>query len=303
MSEPGLPDGPRPLPSDLPRAALAMVGASLLFAAMGLAVNVASRELPNTAVVFFRNAIALVALLPWLGRLGLAGLGTRHLREHLVRGLFGLGAMYCFFFALARLPLAEAVLLNYSVPLFMPVVERLWLKERLPSRLWWPLAVGFAGMTLVLRPGPGLFRPAAMVAVAAALFASVAQVGIRRLTTTEPAQRIVFYFALISTAVSAVPVALAWRMPPARVWPALLAVGVLATAAQLLLTRAYAHAPAGRVGPFIYTSVVFAGALDWAVRGIIPDAWSLGGAAVVITAGVMALRSQAPPSEVASASG
>jgi drug/metabolite transporter (DMT)-like permease len=296
VSEPGRPD-------HLPRAALAMVGASLLFAGMGLAVNVASRELPNTAVVFFRNAIALLALVPWLGRLGLAGLRTRHLREHLVRGLFGLGAMYCFFFALARLPLAEAVLLNYSVPLFMPVVERFWLKERLPHRLWGPLAVGFAGIVLVLRPGPGLFRPAAMVAVAAALFASVAQVGIRRLTATEPAERIVFYFALISTAVSAVPEALAWRMPPAAVWPTLLAVGVLATAAQLLLTRAYAHAAASRVGPFIYTSVVFAGALDWLFRGIVPDAWSLSGAALVIAAGVMALKSRARRLEVASASG
>jgi drug/metabolite transporter (DMT)-like permease len=279
-------------PDNLPRAALAMVGASLLFAAMGLAVKAASRELPNSAVVFFRNAVALLALLPWLGRLGPSGLRTRHLGEHLVRGLFGLAAMYCFFFALARLPLAEAVLLNYSVPLFMPLVERSWLKERLPARIWGPLAVGFAGIVLVLRPGPGLFRPAAMVAVAAALFASVAQVGIRRLTATEPTERIVFYFALISTAVSAVPEALAWRAPPPAVWPILLAIGVLATAAQLLLTRAYAQAPASRVGPFIYTSVVFAGGLDWLFRGIVPDWPSLCGAALVITAGVMALRSR-----------
>jgi drug/metabolite transporter (DMT)-like permease len=210
--------------------------------------------------------------------------------------------MYCFFFALARLPLAEAVLLNYSVPLFMPVVERLWLKERLPARLWGPLLAGFGGITLVLRPGPGLFRPAALVAVAAALFASVAQVGIRNLTATEPTERIVFYFALISTAVSAVPEALAWRLPPAALWPTLLAMGVLATGAQLLLTRAYARAPASRVGPFIYTAVVFAGALDWMFRGIVPDAASLWGAALVIAAGVMALRSRERRSEAPPAS-
>ncbi|HET8648300.1 MAG TPA: DMT family transporter, partial [Vicinamibacteria bacterium] len=269
-----------------------MIGASFLFAGMGLAVKVASRELPNASVVFFRNAVALAVLTPWAFRLGWSGLRTRFLREHLVRSLFGVASMYCFFLALARLPLAEAVLLNYSVPLFMPVVERFWLGERLPPGLWRPLLLGFAGITLVLQPGPGLFRPAALVAVASALLASVAQVGIRRLTATEPPERIVFYFALISTAVSAVPEALAWRTPPRALWPVLLALGLLATAAQLLLTRAYAHAPAGRVGPFIYSSVLFAGALDWTFTGVVPHPLSLGGAALVIAAGVMALKSR-----------
>ncbi len=277
---------------DLPRAALAMVGASLFFAGMGMAVKVASGELPNTSVVFFRNAIGLVALLPWLRGLGASGLRTAHLGEHLLRGLAGLGSMYCFFLALARLPLAEAVLLNYSLPLYMPLIERLWLKQPLPPRVWPPLLVGFAGIALVLRPGPGVFRPAALAAVASALLASIAQVGVRRLTATEPVERVVFYFAVLSTAISAVPAAASWRTPSGALWPTLLAMGVLATCGQLLLTRAYAHAPAGRVGPFIYTAVIFAGALDWTFRGVVPDALSLCGAALVMAAGIMALRTR-----------
>ena len=280
----------RPTPEDLPRAAAFMVGAGVLFAAMGLAVKIAAGQLPNAVVVFFRNAVGLAALTPWLVRLGPAGLATGHLREHLVRGMAGLASMYCFFYALARLPLAEAVLLNYSLPLFMPVVERLWLGEPFPRRLWPPLAVGFAGITLVLKPGLTLFRPAALVALASALLASVAQVGIRRLTTTEPAERIVFYFALISTAISALPLPAAWVAPSPSLWPTVLAMGVLATLAQLLLTRAYTHARAGRVGPFIYTSVVFAGALDWMSGGALPDALSMAGAALVVAAGILALR-------------
>jgi len=267
-----------------------MVVASLLFAGMGLAVKVASGELPNSGVVFFRSAIGLVALLPWLGGLRRSGLRTAHLREHLLRGLAGLGSMYCFFFALARLPLAEAVLLNYSLPLYMPVSERVWLKQPLPPRVWPPLLVGFAGIALVLRPGPGVFRPAALAAVASAVLASIAQVGVRRLTATEPVERVVFYFAVLSTAISAVPAAVAWQTPTVALWPTLLAMGVLATAGQLLLTRAYACAPASRVGPFIYTAVVFAGALDWMFRGVVPDALSLCGATLVMTAGIMALR-------------
>jgi drug/metabolite transporter (DMT)-like permease len=277
---------------DLPRAALAMVGAALLFAAMGLAVKVAAAELPNSVVVFFRSAFGLLALLPWAGRLLRAGLGTTRPLEHVVRGLAGLGAMYCFFYALGRLPLAEAVLLNYSLPLFMPLVERWWLDEPFPSRLWAPLVVGFLGIALVLRPGPGVFRPAALVALAAALFASLAQVGVRRLTATDPPERIVLYFALISTAASALPLLSSWRPPRAGLWPTLVATGVLATGAQLLLTRAYSHARASRVGPFIYTSVVFAGALDWMFHGVVPNLLSLAGTAFVTLAGIMALRSR-----------
>jgi drug/metabolite transporter (DMT)-like permease len=283
-----------PADDDLPRAALVMLGAALLFAGMGLAVKVASGELPNTGVVFFRSAIGLLAVLPWLGGLGRGALRTTRPGEHVLRGLAGLGSMYCFFFAIARLPLAEAVLLNYTLPLYMPLIERVWLHEPIPPRVWPPLLLGFAGVALVLRPGPGMFRPAALAAVASAILASIAQVGVRRLTATEPVEKIVLYFAVVSTAVSAVPAALAWRSPSGSLWPVLLAMGVLATAGQLLLTRAYALAPASRVGPFIYSSVVFAGALDWMFRGVVPGPLSLAGALLVIVAGIMALRTVDP---------
>ena len=270
-----------------------MVACALLFAGMGFTVKVAAATLPNTSVVFFRNAFGLLALLPWLPRLLRGGLRTRHPGEHLVRGLFGLASMYCFFFALGRLPLAVAVLLNYSLPLFLPLVERAWLGQRLPGALWKPLLLGFVGIALVLRPGPGLFRPIALLVLLSALLASVAQVGVRQLTATEPPERIVLFFALLSTAVSAVPATVAWQRPPARFWPLLVLMGVLATAGQLALTHAYSLAPAGRVGPFIYTSVVFAGALEWIFHGTLPDALSLCGAALVIAAGIMALRERA----------
>lgn len=286
---------PRSRADDLPGAALSMLGASLLFAAMGLFVKLASAELPNTMVVFLRNAVGLLALLPWLLWKGSVRLRTSHPREHLLRGLAGLGSMYCFFYALAHLPLAEAVLLNYSLPMFMPLIEWLWLGERLPSRLWPPIAVGFVGIALVLKPGLGLFQPAAAVAVVSALLASVAQVGVRRLTATEPPERIVFYFALLSTSLSALPAVPTWRPPAAALWPTLLAMGAVATGGQLLLTRAYSQARAGRVGPFIYSSVVFAGLLDWLVRGVLPDALTLAGALLVAAAGILALRGRDEP--------
>jgi len=99
-----------------------MVASAFLFAGMGAAVKVLARTLPNSMVVFVRSALGLLFLVPWLWRLGLSGLRTRHFGEHVIRGLAGLAAMYCFFYALARLRLADAVLLNYSLPLFVPII-------------------------------------------------------------------------------------------------------------------------------------------------------------------------------------
>jgi drug/metabolite transporter (DMT)-like permease len=289
---------PAPSPSradDLRRGALMMIVSGFLFALMGVAVKLAAQSLPNAMVVFFRSAVGLLALAPWIWRLGRRGLGTRHLREHVIRSLAGLASMYCFFYALAHLRLADAILLNYSIPLFMPFVESAWLGEPFPRRFWRVILLGFAGIVLILKPGLGLFQPVALIGVLSALFASVAQVGIRRLTRTEPVERIVFYFGVIATAVSAAPLVREWRTPPATLWALLAGLGVVATLGQLALTRAYSHAPATRVGPFIYCAVVFAALLDWLFWGQLPDRLSLAGALLVVTAGVLALRVHPEP--------
>src|SRR5215510_3674497 len=235
----------------LRRGALLMLVSAFFFAAMGLAVKLASRSLSNSAVVFFRNAVGLITLLPWLGRLGVRNLATRDVRGHLVRSLAGLASMYCFFYAIGHMRLADAVLLNYSLPLFMPFVAWVWLREPVPTRLFAPLGLGFLGLVLILKPGLALFNPVGGVGLLAALFGALAQTGIRRLSLTEPITLIVFYFALISTVLSALPLAVAWTAPDHALWGVLVAMGLLATAGQLFLTRAYAQAPAAQVGPFI----------------------------------------------------
>lgn len=283
---------------DLPRGAAAMVASAFLFAVMGVAVKLASHSLSNAMVVFFRSWISLLLLLPLLPRLGGGGLRTRHLGQHLLRGLAGLGAMYCFFFAIAHMRLADAVLLNYSLPLFVPFIERYWLGEPFPRRLWRGILAGFLGLVLILKPGLSLFQPAALVGLLAALLAALAQVGVRRLTRSEPVTRIVFYFGVVSSLASAGPAALSWTTPPASLWPALLLLGASATLAQLCMTRAYAHAPAAQVGPFIYSAVVFAGVFDWALFERLPDAFSLAGAALVCGAGIAMLRLARAPERV-----
>lgn len=283
---------------DLPRGAAFMVASAFLFAAMGASVKLASQELSNTMVVFARSALGLLMLLPWLPRLGRGGLKTRHLFEHLVRGLAGLGAMYCFFYAISRMRLADAVLLNYSLPLFVPFIESVWLGEPFPRRLWRGILIGFLGLILILKPGLSIFEPVSLAGLLAAILAALAQVGVRRLTATEPVTRIVFYFGLVSTLVSSVPAIADWTTPRASLAPTLLALGLSATLAQLFMTRAYAYAPAAQVGPFIYSAVVFAGLFDWALFATLPDGMTLAGAVLVCAAGILTLKiAGAAPSE------
>ncbi len=267
-----------------------MVGAALLFALMSVMVKLLSQSLPNAVTVLLRSGLSLLVLLPIVARRGYAELRTHRLKEHLIRGAVGMGGMYCFFFTISQLGLAEAMLLNYSLPLFIPLVERAWLGEPTPRGIWKPLLIGMLGLLLILKPGMALFRPAGLVGVVGAMFAAVAQVGVRRLTLSESVTKIVFYFAVSSTLIALGPAALVWVTPSVATIPLILVLVAAGTLAQLAMTRAYQLAPAAQVGPFIYGSVAFAAGFDWLIFSHRPDALGSAGTGLVIVAGVLALR-------------
>ena len=268
-----------------------MLAAALSFAGMSAAVKVVAPTVPNAVVVFARNLLSLVFVGAWIFGRGGPGLATASFKDHLVRALTGLASMYGFFYSIGHLGLAPSVLLVYSLPLYMPAIERVWLKEPWLPKIWVPLVLGFLGILLVLRPGTDFFHGAALVATVSGILAAVAQVGVRKLTAREPALRIVFYFALISTLVAAGPAALAWQQRPSpREAAFLLAAGFFGTVGQVFLARAYACAPAAQVGPFLYSIVVFSGLLDALVWGTFPDLVFFTGAALVVMAGILALR-------------
>lgn len=267
-----------------------MIGAAFFFACMGATVKLASHSLSNETVVFFRNALGMVALVPWLFRHGVPRLRQGQWHLYLVRSGFGLAAMYCYFFAIAHMGLADAVVLNYTMPLFVPFVAGPWLGERLTRSVWLGLVIGFLGVMLVVKPGMGLLGPVALIGLAAGVLAAVAQVSIRRLTREDSTVGIVFFFGFFSTVLSCVPVLFSWSRPEPRMWLVLALMGVFATVAQLFLTNAYAYAPAASVGPFIYTIVVFAGLLDWGLWKRLPDVLSVAGAVLICLGGVATIR-------------
>jgi drug/metabolite transporter (DMT)-like permease len=281
--------------TNLPKGAVQMIAAAFFFALMATGVQVASERLPSAIVVFFRNLVALALVTPFAVQLGREGLRTRHLREHLIRAIAGLASMYCYFIAIHHLRLADAVLLQYTLPLFVPLVESAWLREPMPRRLWWPIGIGFLGVLLVLKPGMELFHGAALIGLSAGLLSAIAQTGVRRMTATEPTRRIIFYFSVMATLISSLPAARNWVTPATPQLLVLLGVGASAAIAQTLMTRAYACAPAAQVGAFTYANVPFAILMDWLRLGRLPDAGSIAGAVLITGAGVMMLRLSRPP--------
>lgn len=274
----------------LARGALAMILSSLAFAVMGVCIQICAQTLPNGMVVFFRNISGLVFLSPLLMRGGWSIMKTTHLKQHFVRGVAGLTSMYCFFYAIGHMPLADAVLLNYTLPLFIPVVEALWLGEPFPLKLAAPLGLGFLGVMIVLQPGRGLITAAAVLGLLGGLLSAVAQTGVRELTKTEPTVRIVIYFALMGTSISALGLPFVWVTPAPALWLVIVLLGLSATTGQLLMTKAYSFAPASQIGGFVYTGVIFAAFMDWLRLGHTPTLHFFAGATLVVASGALMFR-------------
>lgn len=285
-------------PENVRTGAALLVVAGMFFASVSACIKLASAEVSTEAIVFFRSSLGFLPMIPFLFRAGLRGLRTSCIREHLIRALAGVVAMYCYFYAIGRLPLAEAVVLSYTAPLFIPFVARSWLDEPIAPGAGMAAAIGFAGTLLILKPGTGFLSTAALVGVIGGMLAALAFVGIRRLSETEPTTRTVFYFSTISSTVSAVPLAFTWETPPPSAWGLLVMIGVLAGCGQIALTKAYAYAPAARISPFSYTTVIFATLIGWGLWNEVPDGFSFLGALLVCVAGVLATRRRHEPAPV-----
>ena len=279
---------------DLLRGAAYIVLGELCFASMGVGIRLVSAELDNGTIVFARNVIGLALLMPWLLRRGLGSIATPVPALHLLRAGAGVAAMYCFFYAIAELPLAEAMLLKLTAPIFIPIIAVLWLGERVTPALALALGIGFTGVTVILNPSHGVggldVSPVALIGLLGGVLAALAKVTVRRLSRSEPATRIVFYFALFATGISAVPLAWSWQTPSPLAAAGLVGVAVAATLGQLALTRGLSLAPASRMGAFGYSAVVFGAGYGWLLWGE-PLKWStVAGTVLIAAAGLLAAR-------------
>lgn len=270
--------------------ALLLLLAEACFAGIGALVKYSSGMASEAQVVFFRNAFALLLMLPFLYSRGWSLLKTQRWYLHAFRALTGLVSMYCFFYVLGQLPLAQAMAVLLLTPFIIPVIARVWLKER-PSQLTLiAIALGFVGVLLALpTPAPGMTK-VLLVALAAATLVAVTKTTIRYMSSTEPAVRTVFYFSLLTAVFSVIPLPFYWQPLPNEAWLAFIGMGILAAIGQLAMTRAYALAPASAIGMWTYSSVIFAGLFGYLFwQEPVTMSW-LAGVLVIFYAGYITTR-------------
>jgi drug/metabolite transporter (DMT)-like permease len=275
--------------SNIRQGALFLLLGEALLAVMGGLIKFLSETLSTEQIVFFRNAAGLLILLPLIVNQGSKLLKTKVWHWHLMRGVVGVSAMYCYFWALGHMPLTEAFLVKLSSPFFMPLIGLLWLGERAGKFSIAAVFVGFTGVACILRPDDSTFTFIAMVALLGAFLAALAKVTIRRMSGSESSQTIVFYFAMIAALISAPGAALHWQPVAAPLWGWILLLGLVATLGQLALTHAYRIAPTGKVGVYAYSAVLYGALMGWLIWDEIPLWTTWLGASLIVAAGLLNL--------------
>jgi len=260
---------------------------SLCLAVVSTLAKAVSSELSPVAIVFFQYALSFLLLLPWLLRGGLANLRTHRLGLLIIWSIFGLSSQLLMFIALASIPLVDAVLLANSSPLFIPLVVLAWEHTPIARALWVSLAIGFVGVMLILQPGAGVLSGAILLALAAGACSAIGLVTISRLESTEPPQRMLFWYLLVSSLLTAPVWYVRWPAPSPSGWISLVGLGIAMALAQILTIRAYTTASPAQLAPFNYSVVVFSALIGWAIWREVPNWLTIVGILLVSAGGVV----------------
>ncbi|MCP4466467.1 MAG: DMT family transporter [Halieaceae bacterium] len=264
----------------------------LLGSTVGAAGKHVSSQVDIATIVLFQYLICFLCTLPWTLRHGVKALKTDYPWQHILRGVSGCACFYAYFLALRHIPLVDATLLRNTAPLMVPVVILVWMRVGIPRARWPALIVGFIGISVILRPGQQGLNSWHLVAIASGLGLAISMVSTRVLSRTEPENRILFYYFLISLLFVIPFFILRYRPIPLSALPWLLYIGFAMYLGFVLYTRAFSYVKASLLAPTTYFAVVFAGILDWIFWQHIPDLWTFAGICLVVGGGLLVLRSK-----------
>ncbi len=266
------------------RAALLMLGSTMLFGLMVVSIRLAAATLHTFEIAFFRNFFGLLVALPLLLRHGPGFLKTTEFPRYLFRCLIGACSMLAGFWAIGHLPLAQAVSLSYSTPLFVTIAAAALLNETVRARRWTAVTLGFIGVLIIVRPGTAEFSAGTMVAILAAILSSIVAIQIKVLSRTEPADRIVIYTTLLWVPMTLFPALSVWEWPQGITWLWVIAAGALGTGGHMLWTRALNLGEVSALTPISFMQLPLVAAFGWWLFDESLDRWTLIGAGIIFGA-------------------
>lgn len=266
------------------RAAALMLASTMFFALMVVAIRLASAHLHTFEIAFFRNFFGLIATLPLFIKHGPGILRTQYFPRYLFRCLIGIVSMLCGFWAIGHLPLAQAVSLSYSTPLFVTLAAAAMLNEKVRARRWTAVVLGFIGVLIIVRPGSSEFSIDALIAVLAAVMSALVAIQIKQLSAVEPADRIVIYTTLLWVPMSLLPALSVWQWPQGITWVWVIAAGFMGTGGHMLWTRALKLGEVSALTPISFMQLPVVAIFGWWLFSEKLDVWTLVGAGIIFAA-------------------
>jgi len=279
--------------ADVKRAVLLMTASTVIFGCMAVCIRLASKQLHPFEIAFFRNFFGFIFILPMLVRHGPSLLRTNKLRLYAMRCMIGIVSMLAGFWAIVNLPLAQAIALSYSTPLFVTIGAVLVLGEVVRARRWTAVIVGFLGVMLIVRPGSDAFTTGSLVAVTAALASASAAISIKFLSRTEHPDAIVLYTTMLWVPMSLVPALFYWETPVGITWLWIILAGGLGTTAHMFWTRALKLGDASMLTPISFLQVLVVAVFGYFLFGEVLDRWTVLGAAIIFGSNVYIARREA----------
>ncbi len=282
MSEPAS-SGPPPA-NDL-RGGVFLIAAVICFTIAFSIIKQLTAELSEPVIGLFRSLFAMVFFVPLLVRQGIGFLKTSRLVGHIWRSIFGYASFLLFVYAVARLPLGDAVALSFTSPFWSILIGAAVFGDRITPRLGLAVILGFGGVLLIAQPSAALGLGAgAIIAIVSALGTSLAMMMVKQLSGSEPPDRVAFYFMFVSAFIGAVPAAIDWTTPALHHLPWLAAIGGLFFVGQICLSRAYMYGTFSRMAPLDFVRLPSALLLGHLVFGEVPATIALAGMALIVVA-------------------
>jgi drug/metabolite transporter (DMT)-like permease len=276
--------------AEVKRAVLFMAASTVFFGCMAACIRLASAQLHPFEIAFFRNFFGLLFVLPLLLRHGPGILRTTKLPFYVLRCSIGIVSMLAGFWAIVHLPLAQAIALSYSTPLFVTLGAVLVLGEIVRARRWTAVLVGFVGVLVIVRPGSSDFSHASLVALLAAVASASVAISIKFLSRTEHPDAIVLYTTLLWVPMSLVPALMVWETPSGITWLWIVLAGALGSSAHMLWTRALKLADASLLTPISFLQILVVAVLGYLLFDEVLDRWTALGAAIIFASNVYIAR-------------
>jgi drug/metabolite transporter (DMT)-like permease len=276
-------------PQHMGLGALFAIISAFSFAVMSVFVKKIGTDLPTSIPIFFRFATSFILLLPWVIRSTSFQFKVYNPWRYGTRILSALLALFLMFYALKFIPLVNALLLNNTAPLFVPIIAYFLTGAKTPHKAAFGILIGFIGIALILRPNHQIFSIASCIALVSGILAALAIVEMRIVSKTSSVIQMLFYYFLVSTVVSGIVATCQWQTPTAQIWLWLLGIGVFGTIYQVFTTLAYVTAPVRLMSPLMFFIVIFGGLFDWLLWDYVPDALTISGAIAIIVGSMMTI--------------